>query len=100
MEFKSNLDEIKKIPCYSFNFPLDTYHQYPTYLEVAKHLATEVVELSAELEYGPVQDCIMECMDVIHVAESLLYRWLEEGEDLDSYRERVIAKNEARGYYN
>lgn len=43
---------------------------------------------------------IMEIMDTIHCAETALRMYGLSDEELEEYRNKVIAKNEARGYYS
>ena len=84
-----------------FNFPATKFSQINTPEQQIHHLRTELDEACYEIVFDNIPLAIMECLDAVHSAETLLRIVLREyGEDkvLKGVK-LVVKKNDERGYY-
>jgi len=85
---------------YVFVFPRINFADTNTIDKQMDHICTEVVEAMQEVGKCDNEALAIELLDVIHSTETAL-RILKERHwiDLNSVKEKVIIKNELRGYY-
>ena len=85
----------------TFNFPATIFSQANTPEQQIHHIRTELDEACYEIVFDNIPLAIMECLDAVHSAETLLRIVLREyGEEkVLKGMKLVIKKNHDRGYY-
>lgn len=87
-----------------FNFPATRFVDENSAQQQAHHVMSEAAEVQEELDREggvDVERVDLEMMDLWHSAESYFRKRIKErGEDyVNGMRDRVIVKNDVRGYY-
>lgn len=64
----------------------------------ARKISEEVAELADAIRLGEGDERVLEeCLDTYHACETLMRAW--DPKEVSAARDAVVAKNEARGYY-
>lgn len=78
-------------------------YQFPKYIKTKPTIGMQICKVldeAKELQLATdIEQICVECFDVIHACETLL-RIIEQGESIEPFFYKTIAKNEERKYYN
>lgn len=80
-----------------FNFP--AIKSTRDVRQSAQKVQDELNEFIDELE-KPSDKLKLECIDILHTAESLMRKVFESEDEMDEFIKKVYDKNKNRGYYD